>query len=147
MSAFVVNNETINLIINWAHQNIKGGSHVLHEGTPEFPRGAHGYVTFDFSDRKECEKIGQMLLNENYQSVNARYRENDQAEKFIFKLAFVPATLDVRAIKQVFCLEYQSCEHDQWENSLAKKVLSLIKNSMTRKILDKNGYQDEPWGL
>ncbi len=50
----------------------------------------------------------------------------------------------VEAIKAVNCLEYQSCEHPEWESSLAHRICQEIKSAA---VHDLPGYDNAAWEL
>jgi hypothetical protein len=96
------------------------------------------------SEERDCtlswEKIGQALSTENDNSINYRYSENittpyryERDESFIIQ----HTALDV--IKMIGCYEYQSCEHPEWEHSLAKRFCSSLKALAVTKI---PGYEE-----
>jgi hypothetical protein len=121
MSAFIVSKKTIDYIVS-------------------------AYVkfadVFTVGSDFDPDKIGQMLWDENHKSVNYRYGEKSKAPKYKFsKIADVDPVV---AIKQVHCLDYQSCEHDGWEKSQAFKfghrLISILASSLP-------GYEAAPWGM
>lgn len=50
----------------------------------------------------------------------------------------------VEALKCIHCLEYQSCEHDEWETSEAKSALDTLAREIVGRL---PGYSAAPWGL
>ena len=48
----------------------------------------------------------------------------------------------VHIIKMCHCLDYQSCETDNWEQTDAYQILQSIIDSATREL---PGYEDAPW--
>lgn len=137
MSAFTVSPETIDLIISYANQHV-GDIYIKTED---------GSIRYDFKDKKVCQEVAQILMDENNRSVNYRYREQSQAIKINLKLSFVGPAKVISVIKCCDCLEYQSCETDNYEETLAYKFLQVIRKDAVKKILNRNGYEDAPWGL
>jgi hypothetical protein len=89
-----------------------------------------------------ADEIGQKLLDENVRSVNYRYRETDAAERYTFKHVMpLPA---VNIIKACHCLDYQSCETPDWQETEAFAILQAIKEAATYKL---PGYDAAPWGI
>jgi len=89
---------------------------------------------------KQLTKIGQILVNENFKSVNYRYHENFQPYKYNFQpvINFNP----IQALKAIDCLDYQSCKHEGWKKSRAKRILEDIKDSLITML---PGYDDFHW--
>ena len=71
-------------------------------------------------------ELGAMPLAENVKSVNFRYGEKDAAPKFVY--AESKTKLSAPQIKSACeCLNYQSCEHPEWETSAAFWFLAALK--------------------
>lgn len=127
MSAFIVNNYHIDVLVNYAVFNRLYYCHndkVVH-----------------------CEKnpdvIGQVLLAENYRSVNHRYEENDTAPSYKFRVLSKSFSA-IQIIKACNCLEYQSCEHDEWKDSEAYKIVNSIREHA---IINLKEYEDAQWEI
>ena len=97
--------------------------------------------------------VGQLLLAENIKSIATRYPTNWQeltegeptADQFSFALDVRFVTRKDRhiaAIKLISSLEYQSCEHDDWEDSFAAKFLARATSYLIGEI---PGYEAAPW--
>lgn len=95
-------------------------------------------------ERRAREALGQMLSDENVRSVNARYREDDEAETYDEQPRMLWHSFDpVQVIKCAHCYEYQSCEHEGWAHSKAKGYIdSLIKCAIGKLP----GYNAAKWG-
>lgn len=97
-------------------------------------------------DRMEkADKIGQMLLNENCRSVAARYRGADDSYfgRYQYRKPVKVPTI-IGALKAIDCLEYQSCEHDGWNESEAKRFLEDLRKTLISTL---PGYEDAPWAI
>ena len=77
------------------------------------------------NDAKEnINNILNILLKENIFSFNYGYDKKVEFYKIEFKV--VPVTA-MEFIKTLKCYMYQSCEHDTWDDSIAKEIaLNLI---------------------
>lgn len=120
MSAYIVSDATIDALVTFA---IGGG---VYRVTSENP-----------------QKVGQMLVNENYRSVNHRYREKELAHTYTFK----PMTRHlspVTILKLCDCYDYQACETEDYEATDAAKMIDGIRHRAIRTL---SGYDDAPWGL
>jgi len=103
-----------------------------------------GLIEFD-----QADQTGQMLWNENYASVNYRYSDDSAAPPYVFPPMSIPKAHEDPALvlKQVHCLNYQSCEHKEWESSRAKALLVELECSLARVLAQKLGYDKHPWGI
>lgn len=124
MSAFVVTNEHINVIVTAANYP---ASIALH--------------------------LGRMLLSENIASVAHRYRLGADSEELqgyeaqVAEYAFEPvAASPAQVLKAIACLEYQSCEHPGWDGSEAQRFLEVFE---TQYIHHKGtfAYEAAAWGI
>ena len=144
MSAYIVEKATIDAILTFAltgRQKFGTIKRIAGDNRP-----GEYTVTTDY----DINQIGQALWDENVRSVNARYSEQSEFEAYKFKaLHKLPgkdgrylAPIDIIKICQ--CLEYQSCEHDGWQDSFAKDFLDRVVSAAIRCL---PGYEDAPWGL
>lgn len=96
-----------------------------------------------------------VLYRENIRSVLTRYPKDtiESAPGPIKKPAHITVTARdhctaalrlpaVALLKMLDCLEYQSCESDDWENTVAYRLLNAIRRAAIRAI---PGYEDAPW--
>jgi hypothetical protein len=129
MSAYIVSNRHIQAILSCANKG---------------ERGLYYYwkrESIYFSGN--LDKIGQILLDENQRSVNYRYDTNEPAP--VFKWVPDPKVYTpVEIIKLVNCLDYQSCETDNWEITEAHTILEAIKE---RAIHLLPGYDEAEWSI
>ncbi len=112
-----------------------------------------GYYARMRNFHDSCERldeIGQLLWNENVQSVNFRYNETSEAPPFTYISAYSHSKLlpAISASKQAQCVAYQSCEHDGWEKSEAKEICDAIESHALHEFLRTcPEYNEAPWGL
>lgn len=132
MSAFIVSDKLLNVILTMAV--VKNASYYWKPNN----------MRVDIS-RKNASEIGQKLLDENFRSVNYRYRENDKAERFEYRAVRSDDYSAVDVLKAINCLDYQSCETDDWSESEAWAILDGIKDTMIRNL---PGYEaSRGWSL
>lgn len=134
MSAFVVSDKHINSMLSFIRSENRYGFIVCHDNKT---------FSFDLNDNESAKELGQILLDENYRSVNHRYH-GDEAEPH--KLAFkrVSVISPVQMLKCIQCLNYQSCETDDWDDTLAYKVLRCMSSIAIGKL---DGYEEAAWGI
>ncbi len=87
--------------------------------------------------------LGQILLTENYRSVNNRYREDDKAPAYDFQ-PYTAHLSAVTIIKLCDCFHYQACETDDYENTEAWRIVNAIRECAIDRL---PGYDAAPWGL
>jgi len=140
MSAFVVDKAHINAII-------LSGLAVHYKPMKWYHAGQWHELNHD-----NASEVGQMLLDECIRSVGARYEDSDITDlpgrtdaeyiiPFVFKLAYNPPT-PVEALKLISCLEYQSCETDDWEASEAYAFCQALRHNTIDRL---PGYEEAPW--
>ena len=131
MSAYIVSNETINCIVN-------------------------GMIDNRVIATMSAQEVGQLLLDQNYRSVNYRYKEDDKPHKFEFERKGVALEIggtpvlysademytDSQVYGCVSCWKYQSCEDPNHESSWAWKYVRDLEYKLIEKA-----YPDAPWGL
>lgn len=92
------------------------------------------------------QRIVEVLQAENYRSVNNRYRDeygNPPPIKFQMGTSML-VLKPVDILKACHCLNYQSCESDDWNETEAKAILEAIEHAAMRAL---PGYDASPWGL
>lgn len=90
------------------------------------------------------KEIGKMLHAENVKSVNYRYSEKTRST---FKLCVWAQNHDfstIQIIKAAACLHYQSCEHPEYNDSEAAKLVSAITNHAVTEL---PGYDAAAWEI
>jgi hypothetical protein len=99
------------------------------------------------ASNQELSELGADLWEENWESVAYRYaHRDDNGPKPVYgahqkpKRHYSPAEV----AKALRCLEYQSCEHPDWEESKARRVLRQIAWDLLHKL---PGYDAAPWGI
>lgn len=135
MSAFVVDQDHIDELVS-AAIDLEIRAHLATD---------RGYRQVNHEDAND---LGRMLWAENVRSVIYRYRLSGTAEAAEYQSAVeayrfiwrpVPPG---RAAKRLACFEYQACECDDWEESLAYDFGSQIARALIAKL---PGYAEAPW--
>jgi hypothetical protein len=126
MSAFIVSNTHINALVRFATEN-----NISVYGNLKQPLHVSGNE----------DATAQMLHDENVRSVNARYSGSTQAERVVYMID-APLLSPVQAIKAAQCLQYQSCETDDWKETAANLLLEAIIGKAIRLL---PGYSESPW--
>ena len=134
MSAYVVNDETISVLVD------------------AFERFTDRDREYDFYPKekgwlidlnKERQAMGQALLDYNYKSVNYRYNENEKPRKFVYRCLEDSYKLNI-IIGCIHCYNYQACEPDDYYESIIYKNLQRLKEIMLDRICQRDG--EMTWG-
>jgi hypothetical protein len=140
MSAFMVDDQTINRVVTWLSR----------ETSNEFfwlDRLAKKYDIDLVSDRWD-EKLANAMFQLNCDGVNARYGEGE-AEKFRplnFKYMPAPDTFRVQVLKSLQCWMYQCCEGEVPQTKLYR-FFEEVENHLALKIVTNlPDYQKAEWG-
>lgn len=115
MSAYVVNNNTIDVIVRGLEKY-----RITYSADNYNP--TYGVI---IDRQKTNSAIGQSLLDYNYKAVNERYKEDTETRKYQFTdIQFNEGML----IGCIDCFEYQACEIKEWFDSNAHFSLQRLKD-------------------
>jgi len=128
MSAFTVTNTHINALVRYASRK-----------QLSVPYG-HPSVRLNVSEHEQ--EVAQLLLDENIKSVNYRYSEKESG--YIEYDRGAPILSAIQAIKAAQCLRYQSCEHPEYEGSIAQLLVEAIISDAIPRL---EGYNDAQWAI
>lgn len=131
MSAFIVGDKLINIILEYLNRN---GKRVY----------THNNV-FLIDDLDHLTKMAQILVDENYRSVNFRYNENTKPHKIEYSpVAAFQELPPVNVLKACNCYDYQSCETQDYHES---EAFQIIEAARTIAIHNLPGYDQAPWDI
>lgn len=138
MSAFIVSDYQINALLSYAKNQRSGDGIRIKNDSGEF-------ISIDASASQErMSEIGQILLNENYRSVNYRYKEKEEVPKFQFKHILSRTFSAAQILKACDCFDYQACETEDYRETLAAKIIDGVRALAIRNV---PGYEDAEWGM
>jgi hypothetical protein len=128
MSAFVLSNEHI--------------AAMMQATTPRYPGNAFWYYHNNQGHYKNPTDIGQILMNQNYRSVNHRYSETEPTPRFhnYAKKDYTP----VEILKACDSYSYQSCETEDWDQTEAFAILQAIRSTAIGNL---PGYEKAQWSI
>ena len=89
------------------------------------------------------DAIGQSLLNQNYASVDHRYREDNKVSEYHFSDVEYNEGMLLGCIN---CYIYQACETEDFFESELYRSLRRLKEAMLERLIKEKG-QDIPWGV
>ncbi|MCX6021872.1 MAG: hypothetical protein NTZ05_09110 [Chloroflexi bacterium] len=160
MSAFVVNPAHITALLAVAMHGPADQATPRNPGASAFSGvftwyAFNSYVAGNWEqlrlDLNNADAIGQMLWDENRKSVTRRYQPRPALaealaaaeEPYHYRRPTKEPTI-AGALKAIRCLEYQSCEHPEWEQSAAH---AFCENLRLRLIEALPGYDDAAWEI
>lgn len=150
MSAYILDPRTIDYLVQWAIQ--RRGLTVYLDDVAVATQYEHAISGNRLNLRELTpDELGAILLAENVRSVRARYPNDapdslpgpcDQKRVWAYRFQPVAHQLPAWVIKACDCLRYQSCEADDYEETLAYKVMQAIRESAITHLT-----VDAPWGV
>ena len=138
MSAFVVDNKHIDYLITAALRFSGGHMTYLHSRNP---------VDWTYLGHENASEIGVMLLAENVRSLNHRYGVSEPVPDYTYLCRpdhFYPEFGAANVLKAIECLDYQSCESPDWEQTTAYRFLEALKQTAIEQI---PGYEEADWEI
>lgn len=158
MSAYIVDPRTIDYLVQWAQQQHTDHHEVSAylpdslrpEAFTKYPQAVR-FGRLDLTCLTPDE-LGQLLLDQNVRSVQTRYLDcppddlpgpNDQTRVRAYRFKPI-SNVQVAAwvISACRCLGYQSCETDDWEQTLAYAVMQAIREDAIQYMT-----RGAPWGV
>lgn len=127
MSAFIVSNTQINALVRAASRM---GLSYQYAGLTRRVSGME-------------QETAEMLLAANYDSVNARYKEDNLPREIVYQID-APLLPMIAIIKLTNSLAYQSCEFPEWEASESKAFTDALVSWAVNKL---DGYDAAPWTI
>jgi hypothetical protein len=127
MSAFIVSNTQINAIVRAASRM---GLSYQYAGMTRRVAGME-------------QEMAEMLLCANYDSVNARYKEDNLPREIVYRVD-APLLSMIAIIKLTNSLAYQSCEFDEYDASESKAFTDALVSWAVNKL---DGYDAAPWTI
>lgn len=136
MSAFVCSSNHIAILAKYCHENDIYVGHQFGEGS------------------KQSDLIAKAFAVQNIVSVDYRYPDNENEpwvdNVFIDECMSKAPKADlnqydaITIFKLAECLAYQSCEHKNYKDFDAYRMVEQIK---TKSITQVKGYDSAPWGI
>lgn len=150
MSAFIVSHDHIDAILTFA--KLHRVSYYVPQSICNKPGGTRVDI-----DRDTVTEVGRILLTENERSVRYRYSDDsdlpgtigEDAASYRFRefseLYQLPAGKKCAWILNACrCFDYQACETDNYEESLAHKIVDAIESAAIRALPH---IEDAPWEI
>ena len=137
MSAFILGKKHIDTLLTaacWLKAHDHLGGILLRNGE---------YIT-----QFNASEVGQLLVDENYRSVNYRYDTHEEPYEYTFSWRedVLPVTdREIAAmLKAIHCYDYQTCENPGWQESFAHTFCEQLESSLIHNL---SGYDQAPWDV
>lgn len=135
MSAFLVEDETINNVVNWLNRELSK-SYYLTEELKKL-----GYGTCDM------EKLAKDMFWLNIASLKQRYGSEKGFRDLDFKYKFSYSKTEIQILKSLNCWLYQCCEGNVVRQKLYRFFSEVIKVYLMSSIINKPPeYNNAQWG-
>lgn len=138
MSAFIVGDDHLNVLVSYFVDY----------------RSLHGLWCkisgeFTYLTEENASDFAYQLHRENVRSVNDRYIEDGSDELYQFK--YLPQVNDLYSVAEIAgaldCLEYQSCERDDYHGSDAWLNLCNMRKHLLKKVAERELGEDTVWEI
>lgn len=140
MSAFIVSDQHINALLTYHARSQFGGTSHLWDGESWLEINVYSP-----QGKQNLTKFGQILVDQNYRSVNHRYESTDSPHRYKFVQDQNPLHLrPVQILKLCQSFDYQACETDDYKTTIAAQIIDNIKN---RAIGELAGYESAEWTI
>lgn len=130
MSAYILSSENFQKIIKTVKENAKLRDSIILENKK-----------YSLMDESDLEFLGQILVDENFKSVNTRYKESEPSFQFKYSKTVKSFSL-IEMLKGLDCYIYQSSQTESWINSYAYKIVEKIRSIIIEAL---PGYAEAEW--
>lgn len=103
---------------------------------------------------RSAAELGEILYEENCQSVDYRYQEYNERDFVLCEWASFHPFSAAEIYKSAGCYGYQSCEHGAWKHSEAYRLTNAIEAHVLQvagitenKLKNSPAYDEAPWGI
>ncbi len=136
MSAFIVDAEHIHVLL-WAGLQVPNHHDALrwYFGNPT----DRHELTTDTADA-----VGQMLVNENRNSVNYHYNNDPGAIEYSFAQPMHNDWSTTEVLKAIHCYEHQASDAPKWHTSEAHAFCKALERHLIETLPD---YHKAPWAI
>jgi len=139
MSAYIVEDKTINTVTNWIAREVQQDGWLKSEIEE---------LGFKIDDPDFHSKLAQALFDLNVAGVFARYGDNeDLKDRKSFKYELTESAEDHQVLKSLECLVYQCAEGDVPGTPLYKFLDNICMKHLLQKIVRQSKfYEMSIWG-
>lgn len=94
--------------------------------------------SFNLNSVDDLTRMGQILTDQNYASVNARYGEATPTPKYLYSAPKSDQWSAEEVLSALGGYEYQACEAPGWAGSKAKWLVDHMRNTLVGYVLDRS---------
>ena len=142
MSAFIVDDETINRIVGWLHDA------VTRKTDYSWCTRSLEKLGYKLDSELGCKRLAEELFTLNCDSIEQRYGEG-QAKQFRplnFQFSLGRSPNHYQALKSMRCLLYQCCEGDVPEQSDLYNALDRVSLELSYQLVSRTKiYETALW--
>jgi hypothetical protein len=135
MSAYVVENKTINTIVTWLADELRRN--------PFLREKAHTFKV-DVESVGWKEQLAKAMFALNVSAVNQRYHEQHTPNGFLYQPVFYGSR--IAAFKSLRCWKYQCTEGNIPETNLYQYFEELEKQIAINIVIELPQYEEAQWG-
>ena len=139
MSAFVMDYDAVNRFV----KKVDWKSNDQYIDSRYYRKLCDVLTGTDCPTEKDCQKMMDILIKLNNDSVNSRYNESDKPEKCKFTYDGDCYENDLQVYNFLNCFLYQSCECDQTKEY---KALDKLKGQLAGMIVSEMAAEKCAWG-
>ena len=147
MSAFIVDKAHLDLIVTAALHGASDSESDWHPISWRRTDDESGELEFVEMSAAQADWVGAVLAGTNVDSVCHRYEDaSDLLLDYVLHgyryedRGYRPTGIEV--LKAIGCYEYQSCEHDEWEESEAARFCAALRAAIVSRL---PGYDAAPY--
>lgn len=138
MSAFLCNNDHFNVVTSYFVGEYRDGGLWLEVN------GEYGYLT-----KENAGAVATILRDENVRSLISRYgAQRTGIEDYSYEFNYEPRAkrnyTELEIAGAIDCLEYQSCESDDYYTTEAYKILCLMRKHLLNELQPENKTWEIP---
>jgi len=141
MSAFIVEDTTINRVVTWLKREVENNRfNALNWLAQEYD--------LDLTSDQWDEKLAQAMFQLNCDGVNARYGEGEAGKFRPLNFTYKPEgdTFLVQVLKSLQCWKYQCSEGDVPETKLYQFFEEVEHHLALKIVMDLPEYDKATWG-
>lgn len=138
MSAYTVSDNHLNVLVSWFMEN-----------RVEYRLWYKLNGKFGYMSAGDAPRVAYELYKQNVLSVNDRYNDIESDEQYTFEyiknakqaygLAEIAGAID--------CLEYQSCETDNYKNTDAYSIITAMRKNLLERVQNRELGDGTTWNI
>lgn len=137
MSAYIVSENHINVIVSW-FVDYRKNNQLWYE-----LNGKYGYM-----DKAAAGAVARELFAQNVRSVDVRYSEENNSSYVFMYIPHIKLGYGLAEIAgAIDCLEYQSCETDDYHQTDAYKIITAMRKHLLKLVQERDLGDNTTWSI